>query len=319
MNNLSKLLFIAILMVATSIAASAGELKPNTKLGKPTKDELSMTQYDKDPSASALYLAKLCNVRYTFNKSDGMLVEYEYITRVKILKEEGKKYATVAVDYFDNGDGLMVRNERIGDIQCTTYNSDGGKVVKSKIDKKDITRDRVDPKHMVLKFTAEDVKVGSVIEYKYTIQSARLLEMRTWQQQEQVPVLYTDLEAGMIIYFQFMVNSRGKLPINASSSPSSVNYNVQDQYQTKSVIVDVTQLSYKTGPLPAETSTNKDDINAIDFTLGQIVLPWEAQRSADSAKSQTWKDRAESNNFSRDYTDDIDKKVYTQKEDAGIK
>lgn len=90
MNNLSKLLFIAILMVATSIAASAGELTPNTKLGKPTKDELSMTQYDKDPSASALYLAKLCNVRYTFNKSDGMLVEYEYITRVKILKEEGK-------------------------------------------------------------------------------------------------------------------------------------------------------------------------------------------------------------------------------------
>jgi len=130
---------------------------------KPTPAELSMTSLPGYPGAAAVVL-----YREEIDKDD--LHETLHYERIKILTEEGKKYANVELkfvttsDYGDNlGNEMMVK-----DIEARTIHADGtiipftGKPYLKVIDKGKIgkVQEKV--------FTMPAVEVGSIIEYRYT-------------------------------------------------------------------------------------------------------------------------------------------------------
>lgn len=116
-------------------------------------EELKMTSEPKAPGAPAIYLFR------QVDRDDSVPKEYEY-ARIKILTEEGRKYADVEIPF-------RKENENIHGIQARTIRPDGtivpfdGKVFEKMIVKTKGLR------YLAKTFTLTDVQVGSIIEYRY--------------------------------------------------------------------------------------------------------------------------------------------------------
>ena len=116
-------------------------------------EELKMTSVREAPGAPAVYLYR------EVDRDDGQSTEYTYI-RVKILTEEGRKYADVEIPFFkQNGD--------IRQIKARTIRPDGSiAAFDGKVYEKTIVKAR-GVKYLAKTFTLPDVQVGSIIEYHY--------------------------------------------------------------------------------------------------------------------------------------------------------
>lgn len=70
----------------------AQTLEPNLKWGKPTEAELTMTSYAPDPDAEAVVLCSQTEIGYDLVDRSFKVTRHEK-RRIKMLKEEGKKWA----------------------------------------------------------------------------------------------------------------------------------------------------------------------------------------------------------------------------------
>jgi Domain of Unknown Function with PDB structure (DUF3857) len=117
--------------------------------------ELKMTSEPKAPGAPAIYLYRQVD-RKDLGRNN---TEYNYV-RIKILKEEGRESANVAIPYLSD-------NSSINGIRARTIHADGsivnfeGKVFDKMIER---TKGR---KIKAKVFTAPDVQVGSIVEYHF--------------------------------------------------------------------------------------------------------------------------------------------------------
>jgi len=117
--------------------------------------DLKMTSEPKAPGAPAIYL-----YRQVDRKDSGRAnTEHNYV-RIKILKEEGRETANVAIPYLSD-------NTKIVNIRARTVHADGsvvnfdGKVFDKMIEKTKGT------KYKAKVFTVPDVQVGSIVEYRF--------------------------------------------------------------------------------------------------------------------------------------------------------
>jgi hypothetical protein len=117
-------------------------------------EELQMTSEAKAPKAPAVILYR------RVDRDDGGPSERQYI-RIKILTEEGRQYADVAIPYDKS-------TEQIRDLEARTIQPDGS-IVKfdGSVYETPIAKSR-DAKLIAKTFTLPDAHVGSIIEYRYT-------------------------------------------------------------------------------------------------------------------------------------------------------
>ena len=120
--------------------------------------ELQMKDLPEQPGAAAFVLLR--------DEVDDDLKHSHYVyARIKVLNEAGRKYGDVQIPYF------IFKDVEIGitDVQGRTIHSDGTVVeFKGKpFDKTVIKRKGV--KEQVKSFSLPDVQVGSVLEYRYTL------------------------------------------------------------------------------------------------------------------------------------------------------
>jgi hypothetical protein len=173
-HNLKRALRAAAL-VGVGLAA-AWPARAADVFTKPTKQELEMTELPGYPGAPAVVL-----YRDEVSKDD--LHVFQHYERIKVLTEDGKKYANVELPYFsslDNGWDVG-DNKKIGDIVGRTIHADGtiipftGKPYLKTIEKGQ------DFKVQEMIFTLPDVEVGSIIEYRYaTRYNDGVYESPTW-------------------------------------------------------------------------------------------------------------------------------------------
>jgi hypothetical protein len=152
-------LFLALL-AGTGVVGKASDT-----FVKPTAEELSMTSVPGYPGAVAVVLFR----EEVTNDDLHVIQHYE---RIKVLTEDGKKYANVELNYVrtqGDGDVFSTGNEEtVGDIVGRTIHSDGtvipfsGKPYEKTIEK---TKDF---KYQARVFTLPNVEVGSIIEYRYS-------------------------------------------------------------------------------------------------------------------------------------------------------
>jgi hypothetical protein len=119
-------------------------------------EELQMTSVPEAPGAPAVYLYR------QVDRSDeqGRANEYNYV-RIKILTEEGRKYADVEIPFFRE-------QGNISNLKARTVRPDGSIVnFEGKPFDKTIVKAR-GLKYLAKTFTLADVQVGSIIEYHYT-------------------------------------------------------------------------------------------------------------------------------------------------------
>jgi hypothetical protein len=122
---------------------------------QPTREELSMTSDPAAPGADAVYLLRQ-------ETSDDKLHFHSLYARIKILTENGKRYADVEIPY----EGLTFT---IRAVEGRTVHPDGtiipftGKPIDKLLFKSG------DRRIMSRVFSLPDVQVGSIIEYRYVL------------------------------------------------------------------------------------------------------------------------------------------------------
>ena len=169
--------------ILSAIVLTSAMLAPvvafaQAKFIEPTKDELAMTSLPGYPGVAAVVLNK-----EEITKDD--MHSVSHYRRIKILSEDGKKYANVELsfvstsgDYYSDDAG----NEKtLEDIQGRTIHPDGTVIPFTGKPYLKVMEKGKDFKYQAKVFTLPDVTVGSIIEYRYATRiSDNMVEAPTW-------------------------------------------------------------------------------------------------------------------------------------------
>ena len=235
-----KQLIISLLCFCVSAIVQslfAQHIPVQTKFGSVSKEELELSSYDLDTSAVALYLYKSYNVSVEISPVMGFMQKVYVHDRIKILKEAGKKYADYEFHYIFEND---IKEEFTG-LKVETYNLEDGKIVKTKMSKKYKFDEKFSDGIRRLAFTAENVKVGSVIEVTYTFETPRYSSVDDILLQSSIPINFIETSFSCPEYFTFNKTQRSLEPIeyrqtseNSSTffSSASLSYAVDTDFFT---------------------------------------------------------------------------------------
>lgn len=176
-----KLLSLLLLLPYSILVA---QLNPKTKWGNISQAEIDYKQVPFDPEASAVILYE--GGEMVIAGSNNFKKIYR---RIKILGEEGKKYANQELIYYAyNG------REYIEEVKAQTINFENGKETKSEVKFKDIYDVVVGPFRKAKKFALPNVKVGSIIEIEYSIINYNNYYIEAWEFQHLIPTLYSTFQ-----------------------------------------------------------------------------------------------------------------------------
>jgi uncharacterized protein DUF3857 len=134
----------------TAFSARADEWRPVSQ------DELKMTALPEAPGAPAVYLYR----QVDRNDSNRASSEYNYV-RIKILTEEGRKYANIEIPFVRGRISVSNIRARLVRPDGSAVNFDG-KVYENTVSKSKTL------KYLAKTFTVPDVQVGSIIEYHFS-------------------------------------------------------------------------------------------------------------------------------------------------------
>lgn len=151
-------------------------------------------------------LSKRGDTRYDYLGNTFILVS-NFEIRIKILKDEGKKYGDITIPFYYNISNNV--KDQITGIKATVYNSEGGKIIESDLKKNYIFEEKSSENWRMIKFSAPNVRKGSVLEYKYTLRSEAIYNIDPWVIQDEIPVNYACYEIEIPEYFVFNKESRG--------------------------------------------------------------------------------------------------------------
>jgi hypothetical protein len=166
---LMKKLVVILLLFSTTISLAQKNKNKEAELpafGEISKAELEMKECDFDNKAEAVVLL-----------DDGVLefssdLELKRRLRIKILNSKGMKWANVHLRYRSEKNA-----ENISKLDAQTYNLDAnGNIVISKVEGKLVYEKKINKKYSEKIFTFPDVKVGSIIEYKFRHSGVGLID-----------------------------------------------------------------------------------------------------------------------------------------------
>lgn len=181
----------------------------NYKFGKISKEELEEKFNPMDSSAAATYLYKNRNTFFEYNQEDGFQLITEIHERIKIYTTEGFDYATRQVNLYKDGS----TREKLTNLKASTYNFDNGKIENSKLKKDGIFETELSKYYNQTKFTLSNLKIGSVIEYKYKIISPFSQNVDEFQFQHNIPIKKLEARFETPEYFSFKANAKGFLNV----------------------------------------------------------------------------------------------------------
>lgn len=273
------------------ICLFSGQSLAQSKYGNVTTDELNMTVYPQDTTASAVILLKKGDIRFIYNDLYGFQFEYSLQVKIKILKTEGLDWCNQEITYTE---ASRTMKEQINGLSGTTYNLENGEVIKTKLSKEFITDEDIDNRIRVKKFTMPAAKVGSVIEYKYTLVSDFYYDLRDFTFQESIPIAYTYFEAKLPEYFDYHTSYQGYANIITDKSDDNESFHIRykdnnGRTQSETVRCQAVKVKSEGSHIPALKKesylwTVNDYITKVSFELKAVKMPYSLTQN----KSNTW-------------------------------
>ncbi len=241
------------------------------EFGKIGKDEIELETYSKDKNAEAVVLFDIGKSTFVDAES-GYDVLFERMSRVKILSEAGIEYSEIEIPFYRE-DGIF---EKVYDIEAYTYNFEDGAIKKEQLDLTQVYDEVVNEYWTYKKFAMPNVKVGSIIEYKYKLRSEFIFNLQDWEFQWKIPVVYSEYTVGMIPFYNYSWVLRGtnKLDVYEEyEGQSERSYGITVSYGNSTFRDMFYTFGMKDQPAFNDeefiTSIN-DYITKIDFQLAQI-------------------------------------------------
>jgi hypothetical protein len=175
-------LAITVILSLTLCAQKGKNANPNLPpFGQVEKADLLMKECEFENKAEAMVLLDDGVLEYVMNSG----LELKRRIRIKILDKKGLDRANIHLEYRN----MMGGSQYISGVEAQTYNLDeGGNIITTKVDKKLIYDKKINKRKSEKAFTFPEVKVGSIIEYKYTHVGVGLID---WYFQRSIPVKYS--------------------------------------------------------------------------------------------------------------------------------
>ncbi len=191
----------ALLTMLVAFSLPAVSQKEPIKYGKLSNEDIDLTEYQ------GYDAVVLCDYgTYSFDARLGQL--YFYFSRhlrIRILTEEGIKYAKQTIPFYDLKKATYFRNNRVYELKAETINPEKNKKpVKSKVKSKHYKEFVTDADfNNSLEIDFPDVQPGSIIEYEIKIPTIEVVNPPIWLFQHDIPVLYSELRIISPEYIQY--------------------------------------------------------------------------------------------------------------------
>src|SRR5579871_1226912 len=191
-NVKAKLILLSCLFSIFKSSTAVAQDKDPVTYGKVSVADFKLPPSKAiDSNASAVIIADVGNTSFVGNKNGWVSYVFKRHTRIKIIDKKGIDAATIKIRLYKDGDA----QEKLDDVQASSYNLVNGAVVQSKLEKKDIFESKIDKRRIEKKFTLPGVKEDAIIEYSYTITSDFYFNIPEWQFQSiEYPCLWSQYE-----------------------------------------------------------------------------------------------------------------------------
>lgn len=262
-------LFMFLLLAGTGYGSLAQKGLP--PVGKIDKADLEMKDCDFDKGAEAVSLINWGNIYYirgTVGKTFFNTV-FEKRIRIKILKEGGLKYANVKIPYLDEKG-----EESINKIIAYTFNLDaGGNILSKEVNKSSIFSKRINKRYSEMIITFPEAKVGSVVEFRYTMER-QTMNLTDWYFQGKIPARYSEYQINVPLVFHFNAQPSVLDPMETRENVTDENIYVNSGLVTAR-IMHKTYIMHNLRGIREEPFMGSvtDYMQRIEFQISQIEQP----------------------------------------------
>ena len=263
------------------------------KFGKVNLEDFNITSPLIDSNTNAVVVADVGNSEFIANSSDlTFSLIFKEKKRIKLINKNGFDAATITIPLYVGNGG---KAEKLEDLDAYTYNIENGKVVSTKVEKSSVFTEQHNKNWVYKKFTFPSLKEGSIIEYSYQVKSDFFFNLQPWTFQEEYPVLWSQYEAGIPQFYNYVILSQGYQPFFINKiDKSNVSFSFTERVQregfsskdlgsssiTNNFKVDGT-IDYHTWVMknvPALkqepfTTTLGNSIAKIEFQLNRVIFP----------------------------------------------
>lgn len=199
-----QLLINLISLFVLFVPLSAFSQISSSELGKYSYEELQLKRYANDTIAEAIVLSDI-GKSYFINEEGTFYLYFERTTKYKILSEAGLKYAEISIPFY-TGD---TESESIESIKGSTANWENGECKVIPL----VTKNNFIEKHSEYwsskKIAMPNVKVGSVFEINYLIKSPFIFNLRSWEFQSTIPVVFSEYTTKMVPFYSYTYMLQG--------------------------------------------------------------------------------------------------------------
>lgn len=200
----------------------------NSELGKVTVSELQEKVHPIDSSAPAAILFKKGKTIFTYNEKNGFSATHTYEFKIKIYKKEGLRWADQKVHYYVGYQNL--NEELLSFSNAVTYNLENGKVEKTKLENIGVFKKKTNEYWNEKTITLPNVKVGSIIEYKYILKSENIVQFPDFDFQYSIPLNYFEYKTEFPEFYIYKTLLVGGHSIENSSKIANGSQNFVNEY-----------------------------------------------------------------------------------------
>ena len=268
---------LTLCLITGLIIHSYAQEPLKVKYGKIDRSVVAMETFEADPEAEAVILYNKGIAKVTTHGGD-LIQSYSVHKRIKVLKESAISYADL--EFMEYGKSTYMFK-----IEAASYNlGEGGKVISTALSKKEITREKMGDENKKISFSIPQVKVGSVIELRYTMHTSGYSQLIPWNFQQEIPVLYSEYETQIPNWFTYVKMSKGCNEVDETYSQVYVenaafvvdnNSQGSERYSLK---MNGKSTRYIHREIPAFVSepyitTVNDHLCGIEFQLASTEIP----------------------------------------------
>jgi len=202
--------FLALLFLLPSTLLAQSE--SGFRFGAITYADLEMKTYSKDTTAVALVLQEFGETSISNVDPHNLVLDYH--VKIKILKREGFDQANCEIPIRINGSD----KEIITEIQASTFNLDNNRIKEAKLDPKNTFLENRNKYRNYKKFALPDIRVGSIIEIHYVLESPFKFNWRSWEFQSDIPKISSEFWAHIPGNYVYNITLRGTQELSKNES-----------------------------------------------------------------------------------------------------
>jgi hypothetical protein len=223
----SLLLFLFVFLFSKTNAQ-------NFEPGKVSIEELQEKAHPIDSSAVAAIVYKIGKTIFKYDYEKGFYALHECQIRIKVYKKEGLSWANFEVPYYVGYESMS--DDVVKFSNACTYNLEGAEIVKTKLNSEGSFKKNVNEYWNEASITMPNVKVGSVIEFKYILKSENVVTFPAFNMQYSIPVNYCEYKTEIPEFYIYKPVAIGFVKVNTEQKYEDTFQGYDNQYRNSNTV-----------------------------------------------------------------------------------